>query len=234
MELNEVMTLLESYGNEQTKRIFKNHGAQEPIFGVKLGDLKILLKKTKKDHELALKLFETGNSDAMYQACLMADEKKVSMVELDAWANTSNWFMISEYGIAGLTAESSHAYVLAMKWIESEKELVASVGWSTLSGIISISGNEIVSEKEIEGLIQRIENTIHSSPNRVRYAMNAFVISVGSYIDNLSAITIEAALRIGKVDVKMGSTSCKVPFAPQYIEKTRSKGDIKFRKTARC
>jgi hypothetical protein len=38
------------------------HGAPEPIFGVKFGDL----KRVKKDHQLALGLYSTGNSDAMY------------------------------------------------------------------------------------------------------------------------------------------------------------------------
>ena len=55
-----------------------NHGAKEPFFGVKVGDLKKILKKTKKNHELSLELYKTGNSDAMYLAGLMADEKKIT------------------------------------------------------------------------------------------------------------------------------------------------------------
>jgi len=42
MEKHEVMHALSKFGNEQTKKIFTRHGAREPFFGVKVGDLKTL------------------------------------------------------------------------------------------------------------------------------------------------------------------------------------------------
>jgi 3-methyladenine DNA glycosylase AlkD len=38
------------------------------VFGVKIGDLKVIQKKVKKDHQLAMELFDTGIYDAMYLA----------------------------------------------------------------------------------------------------------------------------------------------------------------------
>ncbi|MBT6764999.1 MAG: DNA alkylation repair protein, partial [Prolixibacteraceae bacterium] len=65
--------------------------------------------------------------------------------------------------------------------------------------------------------------------------MNGFVISVGTYIKELTAKTQEVALKIGKVNVNMGGTACKVPLAKDYIEKSIDKGKVgKKRKTARC
>ena len=78
MTKDEVLTELKSYGDAQTKKTLMRHGAHEPVFGVKVADLKKILKKTKKNHELSLELYETGNSDAMYLAGLMADEKQIS------------------------------------------------------------------------------------------------------------------------------------------------------------
>lgn len=86
MTKSEVMLELSKFGNEQTKKIFARHGAREPFYGVKVGDLKTLVKKIKTDHNLALELYETGNSDAMYLAGLIADEALVSLMpdkELD-------------------------------------------------------------------------------------------------------------------------------------------------------
>lgn len=76
MDIKEVLKELEGYGDERTKSTLIKHGAKEPFYGVKVADLKKILKKTKKDHELSLELYKTGNSDAMYLAGLMADEKK--------------------------------------------------------------------------------------------------------------------------------------------------------------
>jgi hypothetical protein len=39
----------------------------------------------------------------------------------------------------------------------------------------------------------------------------------------------------GLVEVDMGNTACKVPFAPDYIQKVKDRGTIgKKRKSARC
>lgn len=43
MTLDEVMARLEELGSEQTKNTLIRHGAQEPFFGVKVGDLKKLV-----------------------------------------------------------------------------------------------------------------------------------------------------------------------------------------------
>ena len=66
MTAQEILAELKAYGNEQTKKIFMNVVAREPLFGVKVQDLKKILKKTKKNHQLSLELYATGNSDAMY------------------------------------------------------------------------------------------------------------------------------------------------------------------------
>ncbi len=63
-------------GSEQTKKVFMRHGAREPFFGVKVGDMKKIVKRVKKNHELSLALYDTGNGDAMYLAGLMPTKRK--------------------------------------------------------------------------------------------------------------------------------------------------------------
>ncbi len=93
------MKELEAMGNEQTKKVLMKHGAKEPIFGVKVGDLKKIVKKVKKDHDLSLAIYNTGNSDAMYLAGLIADENQITKEQLQSWAEKANWYMISEYTV---------------------------------------------------------------------------------------------------------------------------------------
>ena len=75
MTYEEIMQKLEELGSQQTKKVFLNHGVKEPYFGVKIGDLKKLVKYVKKDHELALKIYDSGNHDAMYLAGLFHQSK---------------------------------------------------------------------------------------------------------------------------------------------------------------
>lgn len=83
MNLEQVMHELEQMGSVQTRKTYKRHGFKEPMYGVKIADLKKLVKKIKKDHELALKLYQTGNYDAKYLAHYIIDPKKMTKRILD-------------------------------------------------------------------------------------------------------------------------------------------------------
>jgi 3-methyladenine DNA glycosylase AlkD len=235
MTKDEVMLELSKFGNEQTKKVFTRHGAREPFYGVKVGDLKTLVKKIKTDHKLALALYETGNSDAMYMAGLIADENLVTREELQHWAKKAYWYMLSEYTVAWLAAESRYGWELALEWIESTEEGIASTGWSTLSNLVSLMPDEELDLDKLIALLDRVARDIHQAQNRVRYTMNGFVIAIGSYVEALTIKANEVAATIGKVSVDVGGTACKVPLATAYIKKIEDKGYIgKKRKAARC
>ena len=235
MSVQEIMDQLQEWGNENSVKIFKNHGAKDPIYGVKVGDLKKIVKKVKKDHDLALQLWDTGNSDAQYLAGLIADETKVTKDQLQKWAEEASWYMLSDYSVAALASESPYGLELAREWIKSDKQLVASAGWATFNGMLSTKEEDAYDMREIANLLTFVEKNIHEAKNRVRYTMNSFVISVGGYIPSLSEKAIEVSKKIGKVNVYMGKTSCKVPYAPDYIEKMIARGTLeKKRKVARC
>lgn len=219
MNINEVMEELKNYGNENTKKTLGKHGAKEPYFGVKVEDLKKIQKKTKIDHNLALELYSTGNSDAMYLASMIADAKIMTKTEIHKWAKEAYWYYLSEYAVPSVAASLKDGFSIALKWIEKKEERFTSAGWATLSVILSKKPNEELNLNEIRGLLKRAEKEIHTSENRTRYAMNNFVISVGTYIPELNKAAILSAVKIGKVNVEMGGTACKVPMASDYIAK---------------
>lgn len=235
MTFKEVMAELKAMGNEQTKKTFTRHGAKEPFYGVKVGDLKKIVKKVKKNHELSLALYETGNSDAMYLAGLIADENQITKEQLQDWAEKAYWYMLSEYTVAWITAESRYGHELGMEWIESDEERIASAGWATLANLVMLTDDENLDIKELDTLLDCISKTIKYASNRVKYTMNGFVIAVGSSVASLTNRAIEIGKMNGKVEVDMGGTACKVPFAPQYIDKVVQRGTIgKKKKMARC
>ncbi len=235
MTVKEVMKSLESMGSEQTRKIYTKHGATCPIFGVKVGDLKTIVKKVKKDHELSLGLYDTGNGDAMYLAGLIADETKMTKKDLKKWVKASEWYYTSEFTVPWVTAETKHAESLADEWIKSKKENIASSGWATWACITSLKEDKDLDTKKLKAMIDHVGKTIHDQPNRVRYAMNNFVITVGGTVSSLTAHAMKTAKKIGKVSVNVGDTACKVPFAPDYLQKMKDKNRIgKKRKTCRC
>ncbi len=235
MTLENILKELESYSSEDTKKVLVRHGAREPFFGVKVQDLKKIVKKVKTNHELSLQLYATGNSDAMYLAGLIADKNKISKEELNTWVEEAYWYYLSEYAVPWVAAESRYGLELALEWIESPKENMASAGWATLSSMSNVKEDEELDIDLFSQLLDRVEKEVHKSQNRVRYAMNSFVIATGTSIASLTEKATEIGARIGKVNVNVGNTYCKVPLAADYIKKVIDRGAIgKKRKSARC
>lgn len=235
MTLNEIMSELESFGNEGIKKILLKHGVKEPFFGVKIEHLKTIEKKIKKDYQLALDLFATNNADAMYLAGLIADDEKMSKENLQTWVKLAVSSNISEYTVPWVAAGSNYGLELALEWIDSNEEHIAAAGWSTLSGLCAIKPNSELDVILFKKLLHRIENTIHSVKNRERYTMNGFIISVGTYIENLTEEAQVVAKKIGSVTVDMNGTACKIPDAVTYIKKVSDKGIIgKKKKKLKC
>ena len=233
--VEEVMTALEKKGSEQTRKTFARHGAPEAMFGVKVADMKTIAKKIKGNQELALGLYETGNSDAMYLAGMVADGSQMTKKQLDEWVKAASWHMLSEYTVPGVTCENDKARDLALKWMKSKNEKIASAGWCTYAGIVATRDDADLDLDEVKGLLVKVEKEIDNAANRVRYTMNGFVIAVGSYVKPLLKEARKTAKALGTVECDMGGTACKVPLATDYIKKIEQRGAVgKKRKTVKC
>ncbi len=235
MTVQEVMQELESMGSEQTRKIFGRHNGPEKMFGVKVADLKKILKKIKKDHGLAMELYNTGNADAQYLAGLAADPKQMSREDLKNWAETASWQMVAEYSVAWNVGESEYCIELCEEWRQSGQERMEQVAWASLGAHMIYDKREPIDKDYLISLINEVVKTIHGKSNRVKYVMNGFIIAVGSAEPDLYAECMSAAKEIGKVEVFMGETSCKVPFAPEYLEKIKKMGRLgNKKKTLKC
>jgi 3-methyladenine DNA glycosylase AlkD len=231
----DILNELKPLGTDPYKKILLNHGAKEPFFGVKIEYLKKIHKRLKTDHQLALDLFDTGNYDAQYLAGLIADDRKMTKKDFQRWLTKANSPPIFGYTIAWVAAGSDHALPLALEWIDSKNQDIATAGWNTLAGLVASRDDKDLDLDQIKKLLDRATTTIHDQPDRARYAINSFIIAVGSYVKSLTAQAIAAAKKVGPVEVNMGNTACKVPDAAQYINKVKAKGALgKKRKSVKC
>ncbi len=235
MKLKDVMSALKAKGSESIKRILMKHGAKEPFFGVRIGDMKPIAKKLKDEQSLALELYATGNGDAQYLAGLVADGRRMTVKQLQTWADTALWDLISDHTVAWVASEHPEGFKLASKWINSKDEQVARAGWKTLGAIAATVPDADLPIAAYGKLLDRVAKTIHAAPDGARYSMNNFVIMVGTYVAPLGDKAVAAARKMGKVAVDMGDTACKVPDAESYMVKSRRAAAVApKRKTVRC
>jgi DNA alkylation repair enzyme len=235
MTVNQIMTELQSMGSDSIRKILLKHGVKEPLFGVKVEQLKTIEKKVKKDYQPAKDLYATGNADAMYLAGLIADDAHMTAADLQTWVRQAVSNNISEYTVPWVAAGSPHGYELALQWIDAPEEHIAAAGWNTLSNIVALRPDPMLDLPALKALLRRVVKTIDAAGNRVRYTMNNFVTAVGHYVTDLTPDAIAAAKKIGPVTVDMNGTACKVPDAAASIEKARDKGALgKKKKTVKC
>jgi len=235
MKLKEAMAALEALGSPAVKTLWLKHGAKEPFFGVKIGDLKPLAKKLKGEQALALELYATGNGDAQYLAGMVADGAEMTGKQLQAWVDQAAWRMISATIVPWVVVEHPEGLTLALGWIDSKQEAVAIAGWHSLGALVTVLPDEKLPLKELGAVLDRIAKTLPAQPDRVRQAMNGFVIACGTYVAPLGTKAIATARKLGKVEVDMGDTECKIPDAESYIMKYRRGAPIApKRKTVRC
>lgn len=235
LTVEETMAELRSMGEENIKKILLKHGVKEPLFGVKVENLKKLQKKIKTDYSLAKELYATGNADAMYLAGLVADDDRMTIADLQQWVKQAHSDNISEYTVPWVASQGKYGYQLALEWIDDTEPHVATAGWSTLSCYVALTPDDKLDIPLLKKILERVVATIHSADNRIRRKMNAFIIALGSYVAPLSDEAIAAARKIGTVTCTVDGTACKVPDAVEYIMKVKNKGLVgKKKKEVKC
>ncbi len=133
MTLDETMAALEAAGNEQTRSTYLRHGAREPLFGVKFGDLRPLAKRIGTDHALAEALWASGNSDARLLACMVADPAVIADPQLDAWLEDIETYFLVDTFVAELASKAPGRQARAERWIASDRDRTAQAGWDLMN-----------------------------------------------------------------------------------------------------
>lgn len=227
MNYNDVMKELESLGTDQNKKIHLNHGADIDLFGVSIANLKKVAKKLSNNHDIGLKLLYSGNADAIYLSQWVVNPVKLTITDYENILDSTNYYMIIENTIAPLVARNSDiSFDCLYKWIDSEKHRYRQAAYFLLSIILGSYDNELIDMDFISKRLEYVEKNIQKEENRVRYAMNNFVMSAGISLPTFTQKAIDVSINAGKVNVDMGKTSCNVPVAHKYIQHAESKNKI--------
>lgn len=219
----EVMKELRAKGTAQNVKVYSRHGAGENLYGVSFADLRKLARRIGKDHDLALRLWDSGSEDARILATMIADPQDLKTSTVNKWIKGVHYYVLSDQ-LAELISRSPIAIAKMEQLMSSRGEFQRACGYAVLAS--ALKNGVDVPDEDCRRYLRVIEAEIHASPNRARYSMNNAVIAVGIYKPSLTREAEAAAARIGKVVVDHGDTSCRTPDAVTYIHKSlaRKKG----------
>lgn len=217
MNAVQILATLKKSGKAQTAAIYKRLGSGDNVFGTLTSEIAKLQKKIKVDHALAMELWKTGNAEARILALQVSDPQRLTRADADRLLRDGQTHFLGYY-LAELLGRSPIARETMRSWMASSDEFTREMGYSILSGILK-DEPESLSDADARKILKTIENEIHASPNWARYAMNGALISIGVFKPSCRSKALEAAKRIGKVEVDVGETYCKTPDAVTYIER---------------
>ncbi len=219
MNLAEVLDELEALGSEKLRAQNAKNGAGDNQFGVKLGDVRVLAKKIKKNHELALELWETGNIDARRLAILLMKPKALSPDELDRMTRSVTWVEIGDWFTSYIVKKHPDAEELRLQWMAADHPMVARAAWALTAERI-VKGQE---ETDASALLDRLESEMESAAPEIQWTMNTCLAEIGIHHaeQRKRAVAIGEALGIYR-DYPV-SKGCTSPFAPVWIDEMVSR-----------
>jgi 3-methyladenine DNA glycosylase AlkD len=223
--MNQIDTIikdLKALGDPRAVAIWKRVGMNtDKFFGVALGKLKTYAKKHKKNHELALALWESGYHDARLLATLIEEPKKATEKQIDQWVADCDFWDLNNKLCSEVIVNTPYAQKKIDIWLKSKKEMVRRAGYMTIVGLAKAKND--LPDSYFEPYLTKIEKEIAKEDNWVREAMNYVLIYVGGRNKSLSKTALKAAETIGKVEIDYGESSCQAPDAVAYIKKAQEK-----------
>ncbi len=213
MTVDEVMNQLKALGSEKVRELNARAGAGDNQFGVKAGDLRVLAKQIKSDHELALALWKTGNSDARMLATLIIKPKLISADDLEQMVSDVPSTHLADWLIPYVVKVHLEKEALRQKWMTSTVPMLSRAGWS-------LTTERVVKNPEgldLGALLTRIESEMAQAPELARWTMNYCLAEIGINHPQHRQRALDIGERLGVYRDFPTSKGCTSPFAPIWI-----------------
>jgi len=217
MTVQDILTQLESLGDEARRKHNVKAGAPENQFGVKLGDIRPIAKKIKTDHELALKLWETGNVEAQLLATLIIQPKSLTTDELDTLTRSTTCAQVADWMNSYVVAQHPEKDTLREKWMKPKEKdrWAARAGWNLTASRINKKND---ADLDLPALLDRIEKEMPKAKPEVQWTMNNTLGAIGIHHAKLRKRAVAIGDKIGLYRDWPVSKGCIPPFVPVWVD----------------
>ncbi|MBX3048745.1 MAG: DNA alkylation repair protein [Anaerolineales bacterium] len=195
--LDAILAELKQHGSQTDRAGMARFGiATERAFGVKHPLLKQIARRHRKDHPLALELWDSGYHEARLLATLVADPAQVSEVQLEAWlADINSWDLCDGF-TGNLVDKTPFAYAKAVEWARRAAEFERRAGFALMAWL-AVHDKQAPNEK-FAPFFDLIQQQAADERNYVKKAVNWALRQLGKRNRALNAQAIAVAQRIAQ------------------------------------
>jgi 3-methyladenine DNA glycosylase AlkD len=209
MNREEIIAHLRATANPRAREIWTDFGLETPdeYLGCQITKLREFAKKVKKSHSLALELWDTRIHDAKLLSTMIEEPKKVSEKQIDRQMAEIYSCDLTNRFCNGVVSLTPFSVKKMQDWAVSEKEFYKRAGYCILWE--KAKSDASLPDEFFTPYLEIIERELQSERNWIKEMMNYALIGIGSRNKSLNEAATGIALRIGKVKVDYGDTSCK-------------------------
>ena len=186
----------------------------------KLGDLRNMAKEIKKDHELAMELWSTGQFLPRQLAILIMDKKLLSQdvinrLDTDMREHPFNErTQLMDWLMANQLSKDKKTIALMKSWENSPSPLQRRIFWY-YQGRLRWMGQ--TPPPNTEQLVAAIEKQIKTEEPEVQWAMNFTAGWIGVFDQKYRTRCIEVGEKTGLYKGEMVSKGCTPNYLPEFI-----------------
>ena len=214
MTLKQTLKELEALGDAKVRAHNAKWGVGDNQYGAKLGDIRKIAAKIKRDDKLAAALWETGNFDARMLAILLLSPKKLTSEELDRLVREADAAQLADWLNSYIVKQHPDKEALRQVWMEDAHPWAARAGWALTSERIGKSPDGL----DLKALLDRIETEMGSAPAAVQWTMNFCLAGIGIHFPEHRKRAINIGEKLGIYRDYPVSKGCTSPFAPIWID----------------
>ncbi|GAA1536668.1 DNA alkylation repair protein [Brevibacterium picturae] len=208
--VDSVMETLAAMDDPKARAINERHGDDH---GVNLTKLRSVTKELKRNDELALELWNTGDTAARLVAILIMRPRSYDASQLDAMLREARVPKVHAWLVNYIVKKSKHAEALRLTWMDDPDPVIASAGWALTSERVNKSPEGL----DQPGLLDIIEAQMLGAEESLQWAMNETLSYIGIENEELRPRAIDIGNRLGVLEDYPTSPNCTSPFAPTWI-----------------
>ncbi len=202
--------------SSKAQKVYSHIGME----GTKLGDLRKIAKEIKKDHQLAMELWSTGELLPRQLAILIMDKKVLTqdfIDHLDQGMQNHDYqerTQLADWLMANQLSKDKHTIALMESWEHSPSAMQRRIFWY-YQARLRWTGQ--TPPDNTEGLLSSIEEKIVKEAPEVQWAMNFTAAQIGIFESEHRARCISIGKQNGLYKDEVVPKGCTPSYLPEFI-----------------
>lgn len=211
MTVDEVLARLTALEDPRMRAVNERHGDDH---GVNLTKLRALAKEVRTDHAFARELWATGATAARLVALLVCRPKELSREELDSMVREARAPKVLDWLVSYVVKKSPYAEELRLAWIDDDAPEVAAAAWELTSARVAKQPEGL----DLPGLLDVIEAEMKDAPDRLQWAMNTCLATIGIEHPEHRERVLAIGNRLEVLKHYPTPPGCTSPYVPLWVE----------------